>query len=190
MRDLIREDNSKKDVVVKKIENLIATLALCVPQLDTAPLCANPPASTEQHAILAWLYQHLSEQGLMVYREWGEYTGDVPALKPLAAVSLAEHPADFIYSLLEKIDWSTASIDPAELPWMMPWLEHINFYLQPSALRLVDLLPFENAYMFCVRDDDALLEKLNASLDVFGIGINERGAMDQQQVADEIASLI
>ena len=73
---------------------------------------------------------------------------------------------------------------------MVPWLEHINHALQPSGLRLVDLLPFENAYMFCVRDDNALLDALNASLETFGIGINERCAMDQQQVADEIASLL
>lgn len=190
MRYLTRENDNKKDVILKQTENLIATLALCIPQLDTTPLRANPPASTEQHALLAWLYQHLSEQNLMVYREWGEYTGDIPALTPLAGLSFPENPADFIYSLLEEIDWSTASIDPAEVPYVMPWLEHINFYLAQSDLRLTDLLPFENAYMLCVRNDEALLEKLNAALEAFGMGVNERSAMGREQVADEIASLI
>ncbi|WP_123349551.1 MULTISPECIES: hypothetical protein [unclassified Enterobacter] len=175
---------------VKLIQNLIVTLEQCIPGLDVNPLSSALPASTEQHTVLAWLYTHLSEQRLMTYKEWNEYSGEIPDLAPLAALSLTENAADFIYGQLENIDWSAASIDPAELPYILPWLEHLNFYLQPSGLRLVDLLPFENAYIFCVRDDEALLEKLNADLQAFGIGINDRSAMDPQQVADEIASLL
>lgn len=175
---------------MKLIQNLIATLEHCIPDLDATPLSSALPAGTEQHTVLAWLHAHLSTQRLMTYKEWNEYSGEIPDLAPLAALSLTETPADFIYGQLENIDWSTASIDPAELPYILPWLEHLNFYLQPSGLRLVDLQPFENAYIFCVRDDETLLEKLNADLQAFGMGINDRPAMDQQQVADEIASMI
>ena len=175
---------------MKLIQNLIVTLEQCIPGLDVNPLSSTLPANTEQHTVLAWLYTHLSEQRLMTYKEWNEYSGDIPDLAPLAALSLTENAADLIYDQLEKIDWSTASIDPSELPYILPWLEHLNFYLQPSELRLVDMLPFENAYIFCVRDDEALLEKLNADLEAFGMGINARPAMDPQQVADEMMSMI
>lgn len=173
---------------MEKIGNVIAALEQCVPELDSAPLYASLPADIETFAVLGWLYQHLHEQNLMIYEEWNEYNGYVPELTPLAHLSLTEEPANFIFNQIEGIDWSTASIDPYELPYITPWLEHINFYLKPHQLRLVDLLPFENAYIFCVRDNEALLEQLDASLAALGVDIslNTRPAMDQQQVADAI----
>jgi len=179
-------------ILVKKIENLIARLGQCIPELNTAPLYANPPAEIEQLTVMNWLYQHLSEQQLMVYEKLTEYYGHLPELTPLANLSLPVDPADFIFTQIEGIDWSTAKVDPYELPYVTPWLEHINFYLKPHNLRLVDLLPFENAFIFCIQDDEALLQQLEdslAALDI-GISINTRPSMDQQQVADNIAAII
>jgi len=175
---------------MEKIENLIITLKQCIPALDTAPLQSEKPLNDEQFTLLEWLYKHLSAQNLMVYEEWKEYTGDIPALKALSDLSMPEAPADFIFSAIEKIDWSTASIDPYEIAYFVPWLEHINFYLKPHALRLITLLPFENAYIFCVRDDEVLLQKLEASLQAFDMGIHDRQPMDQQQVLADIEQLI
>lgn len=172
------------------IENLTDALKACIPQLDSAPLLHNPPADGEQKTVLSWMYQHLSQQNLMAYEEWSEYNGAVPPLAPLASISLAEEPADYIFSLIEAIDWSTASLDPSELPYVLPWLEHINFYLKPHGLRLVDILPFENAYILCVRDDDALLQRLDAALAAVAMEINPRHAMDQQQASADIDALI
>lgn len=173
-----------------KVENLIAAMGKCIPELDTAPLYENPPVNIEQLTILDWLYQHLSEQNLIEYEEWSEYSGYIPELKPLAAISLPQNPSDFIFSIIEKIDWSVASIDPFEVPYVMPWLEHINYYLQPHNLRLVNLMPFESAYIICVRDNEALLKEFDTNLSVFDIGINERAAMNQHQVSDDIKMII
>jgi len=173
-----------------KRENLIVALAACIPQLDIAPLYASLPGDTQKLTELDWLYQHLSEQNLMVYEEWKEYSGDIPELKPLANIALSEEPAEFIFSLIEETDWSESSFDPYELPYIIPWLEHINFYLQPHGVRLVNLLPFENAYILCVRDDEVLLDKLHSSLEMLGMGINGRQAMNEQQVRANIEAII
>ncbi|WP_409306866.1 hypothetical protein [Pectobacterium sp. B1J-3] len=175
---------------MEQIKNLVVTLEQCLPGLDIGPMLASLPESSEQGTVLDWLYEQLSEQGLMVYEEWGEYSGDIPELKPLSDLAISEDPAEFIFSLIEEIDWSTASVDPDELPYVMPWLEHINFYLKPYGVRLVDLLPFENAYILCLRDDETLLQKLHDQLNVLGMGINVRQSMDQEQVSAKINSLI
>jgi len=175
---------------MERIKNLIAALKLCIPELETTPLYANLPVDTEKYTVLRWLYKYLAEQNLIAYEEWKEYNGYIPELKSLANLSISEAPADFIFTLIEKVDWSTASIDPYELPYVMPWLEHINFYLKSHGVRLIDLMPFENAYILCVRDNEELLQKLDSSLEAFGIGINKRHMMDQQQVSDNVESMI
>jgi len=175
---------------MEKIQNLIAVLKQCIPQLDIAPLQSNTPENSEPLTVLDWLYQQLSAQNLMVYEEWNEYNGAIPELKTLSDLSIPVDPANFIFSAIEEIDWSTASIDPAEIVYLLPWLEHINFYLKPHAIRLVDLLPLENAYIIAVRDDETLLQKLHASLEAFDMGINERQPMDQQQVLADIRQMI
>lgn len=175
---------------MEKIQNLIAVLKLCIPQLDIAPLQSHTPENSEQLTVLDWLYQQLSAQSLMVYEEWSEYNGYIPELKTLSDLSIPEDAANFIFSAIEEIDWSTASMDPAEIVYSLPWLEHINFYLKPHAVRLVDLLPSENAYIIAVRDDETLLQKLHASLEAFDMGINERQPMDQQQVLADIRQMI
>lgn len=175
---------------MERIKNLIAALELCIPELEIAPLYANLPVNTENDTVLEWLYQHLTEQNLMFYEEWKEYNGYIPELKPLANLTITEEPADFIFSLIEQIDWSTSVISSYELIYVIPWLEHINFYLKPHSVRLIDLMPFENAYILCVRDNEELLEVLNSSLEEFGISINERCMMDRQQVSDSIESMI
>lgn len=73
---------------MEKIENLIITLKQCIPALDTAPLQSEKPLNDEQFTLLEWLYKHLGAQNLMVYEEWKEYTGDIPALKALSDLSM------------------------------------------------------------------------------------------------------
>jgi len=90
----------------------------------------------------------------------------LPELKPLLMAILAGESSDFISSLISDIDWSIADIDPYEFQSLIPWLEHINFYLKPDGVRLVDLLPFENAYVLCICDDDASLQQLRNCLNV------------------------
>jgi len=175
---------------MERINNLVTTLKLCIPELETAPLYASVPSDINQITALKWLYKNLSAQNLMVYEEWNEYSGYIPELTSLANLPLSEEPADFIFALIENIDWETADIDPYLLPYVMPWLEHINFYLQPHGVRLVDLLPFENAYIFCLRDDEVLLDKLHSALEMLDMGINDRQAMDQQQVSIAFESII
>ncbi|WP_237727226.1 hypothetical protein [Cronobacter dublinensis] len=175
---------------MERIQNLINVLGLCIPELEKTLLLADLPEDTETETVLHWLYKKLAAQNQIAYEEWKEYSGYIPDLKPLTILSLTEEPADFIFTIIENIDWSAASIDPFELPYVIPWLEHINFYLKPYGLRLVDLLPFENAYIFCVRDDERLLEKLNLTFESLGMGINLRQAMDQQQVSADVMSLI
>lgn len=173
-----------------QIKDFITVLGKCIPDLDTAPLNANAPESAAQGDVLEWLYEHLSEQGLMAYEEWSEYTGYIPELKSLEKVTFTDEPSAYIFSLIEDIDWSTAELDPYELPYILPWLEHINAYLQLQGLRLINLLPFENAYIMCVRNDEHVLQELETHLEKFEMGINMRDAMDQQQVSAELKSLL
>lgn len=172
------------------IHDLISNLEQCMPGLDVVPLYANNPESTGVYSIIDWLYKHLSSQGLMVYEEWSEYSGYVPELKSLDKIMFSAEPADYIFSIIQKIDWTSVSIDPIELPYCMPWLEHINYYLKPHHLRLVDILPFDNAYMICLNDDEELIQKLDMYLELFGMNINIRAPLDQQQVSTTINSII
>ncbi|NTX26647.1 hypothetical protein HT746_05750 [Burkholderia pyrrocinia] len=163
------------------INELIDVLALCVPQLDPAPLRAELPASTEQDDVLDWFADHLEAQQLLVYEEWKEYFGHVPELRPLSGIDLSQFDDGFVVGLVSDIDWE--SVDPMvvdSVPYELPYLEYINSALHPHGLRLVDLLPFENAYIFCVKDDDAQLDRLRECLKKFDMDIVDRRALDRE----------
>lgn len=177
-------------VIMETIEELISALALAVPELDAQALRENLPESDAQEDVLNWLYESLSAQGLMDYVEWTEYFGDIPDLKSLEQISLSESPSALILSQVENIDWDEVSVDPYMLPYELPYLEYINHFLTEKGLRLVDLTPFENAYIFCIRDDEELIEKLDGALNIFEMGINEREPMDREETKDYIRSLI
>lgn len=172
------------------LKDLIHALKNSIPELDPDPLYASVPTTLEPETVLDWLYDSLSAQHLMVYEEWTEYTGYLPALKPLASVSLPVDPSEYLFTLIENINWSEAEIEPWDLPYIMPWLEHINHYLSPQGIRLVDILPFENAYIICLKNDDALIQQLHACLQKLGMGINMRSPMNQQQVLTYIESTL
>lgn len=175
---------------METIEELISALELAVPELDAQALRENLPESDAQEDVLNWLYESLSAQGLMDYVEWTEYFGDIPDLKSLELISLPESPSALILSQVENIDWDEVSIDPYMLPYELPYLEYINYFLTEKGLRLVDLTPFENAYIFCIRDDEEIIEKLDGALNIFEMGINEREPMDREETKDYIRSLI
>lgn len=177
-------------VIMETIEELISALELAVPELDAQALRENLPESDAQEDVLNWLYESLSAQGLMDYVEWTEYFGDIPDLKSLEQISLSESPSALILSQVENIDWDEVSVDPYMLPYELPYLEYINHFLTEKGLRLVDLTPFENAYIFCIRDDEELIEKLDGALNIFEMGINEREPMDREETKDYIRSLI
>lgn len=87
--------------------------------------------------------------------------------------------------LANEIDWDnidpmTAEIDYFMIPYLLPYIEHINFYLQQYKLRLGDLAPFENAYIFCIHDDLQSMTQLNEALKLFEIELCEHDALDQQ----------
>lgn len=177
-------------VIMETIEELISALELAVPELDAQALRENLPESDAQEDVLNWLYESLSAQGLMDYVEWTEYFGDIPDLKSLEPISLPESPSVLILSQVENIDWDEVSVDPYMLPYELPYLEYINHFLTEKGLRLVDLTPFENAYIFCIRDDEEIMEKLDGALNIFEMGINEREPMDKEETKDYIRSLI
>lgn len=177
-------------VIMETIEELICALELAVPELDAHALRENLPESDAQEDVLNWLYESLSAQGLMDYVEWTEYFGDIPDLKSLEQIALPESPSALILSQVENIDWDEVSVDPYMLPYELPYLEYINHFLTEKELRLVDLTPFENAYIFCIRDDEELIEKLDGALNIFEMGINEREPMDREETKDYIRSLI
>ncbi len=173
------------------IVKLIDTLALCIPQLDSKPLLADAPASADQGEILGWLADHLEQQGLLVYEEWKEYFGELPALRPLSGIDFSAYDSTFVVGLVEHIDWE--EVDPEltyTLPYEMPYLEYINGFLRDHGLRLVDLLPFENAYILCVKDDETLLEQLCQCLKPFDMDIDVREAMDAQQAKEHVEKLL
>lgn len=177
-------------VIMETIEELICALELAVPELDAHALRENLPESDAQEDVLNWLYESLSAQGLMDYVEWTEYFGDIPDLKSLEQIALPESPSALILSQVENIDWDEVNVDPYMLPYELPYLEYINHFLTEKGLRLVDLTPFENAYIFCIRDDEELIEKLDGALNIFEMGINEREPMDREETKDYIRSLI
>lgn len=79
------------------IHDLINNLEQCILGLDAVPLYANTPESTGICPLIDWLYKHLSNQGLMVYEEWAEYSGYIPELKSLDELPLSVEPADYIF---------------------------------------------------------------------------------------------
>ncbi len=175
---------------MQDIDKLIDALTRSVPQFDPQPLRVQAPQGTGQLDVLQWLADHLEQQGLVVYEEWKEYFGGVPALRSLADVDLSAYNENFVIDLMQHIDWSQASVDPSMLQYELPFLEHINSALKPHGLRLVDLLPFENAYIFCVKDDDAALTALDRCLQAFDMRINPREALDDQGARAHIDALL
>lgn len=113
---------------MEQIQSLIVALGQCIPELNTDSMQASLPENSQQLTVLTWMYNHLSGQGLISYEEWNEYSGYIPTLKPLSNLVISEDPADFIFSLIEDIDCSVDSIDPFEMPHLMPW---INNKFQP-----------------------------------------------------------
>lgn len=175
---------------METIDELIAVLEQVVPELDGQALRENSPESDTQEDVLDWLYESLSAQGLIDYIEWTEYFGEIPELKSLEQISFTESPGALILAQMENIEWDEVSVDPYMLPYELPYFEYINHFLAEQGLRLVDLTPFENSYVFCVRDDEELIEKLDAVLNIFEMGLNEREAMDKSQALDYIQSLL
>jgi hypothetical protein len=175
---------------MQEIDNLIDALARCVPLLDPRPLRAQRPPGSAQLDVLHWLADQLGQQGLVVYEEWKEYFGGVPALRPLAGLDLSACNVNFVIDLMQDVDWSQASIDPSMLQYELPFLEHINSALKPHGLRLVDLLPFENAYILCVKDDEAALGELDRCLQAFDMRINPREALDDEGARAHIDALL
>jgi len=175
---------------MQEISDLVDSLVFCVPHLDPQPMREQPPPSIAQLDVLRWLADHLEQQGLLVYEEWKEYFGGVPALRAISEVDLSDYNENFVIDLMQGIDWSQSSVDPFMLQYELPFLEHINSALKPHGLRLVDLLPFENAYIFCVKDDDQALVQLDRSLQAFGMHINPRTALDDQGVRAHFDALL
>jgi len=168
------------------IDKLIDQLAVSVPQLDPEPLRDNPPEDEDD--VLEWLYESLQEQNLMVYEEWKEYFGEVPRIKSLNNLPLEDADSSFMFQLLSGV-MSDCGMGYDSLTYDMPYLEFINHHLKPHKLRLVDLA-FENAYIFCVNDDDEEIARLHECLKKAGIGLHPRGAMDEQQATAHIQQLL
>ncbi|OQV32006.1 hypothetical protein [Serratia marcescens] len=176
---------------MRSIEQLIEVLALCVPQLDQKPLRAGMPESNEQSDVLDWLFENLEQQGLLVYEEWKEYFGDVPELLPLSTIDFSAFDSEYVVSLVDDLDEEQLSPELAfSLPYELPYLEYLNAYLRDHGLRVVDLLPFENAYMLAVKDDELLLERLSGCLQAFGMEVNPRDALDEQQAKAYLERLL
>ena len=172
-------------------EDLIAALADCIPGADVSDFANDWPQDANQGAVLDWLYGHLEPQGLMVYEEWKEYFGEPPELRPLAAVDFSSFDNSFLFDALSEIDWDSA--DPMlalSMPYELPYLEYLNHFLAPRGLRLLTLLPFENAYIFCAHDDDDKIERLGQCLQTFEMEINTHDALDKEQALEYIESLV
>jgi hypothetical protein len=170
-----------RSCTMSSVEPLIAALEKCVPQFDPAPLLADLPESTDEDAMLDWLCGHLERQQLMEYFEWKEYFGEIPDLKPLQLLDLSGCDPDFILEVLQDIDEDALENLPFLVPYELPFLEYINDALKPHGLRLVTFA-YENAYVMCVRDDEALLDALAASLHEFGIELIRNDAMSREEV--------
>lgn len=175
---------------METIEELISVLEEAVPELDVKALRENLPLSDTLDEVLDWLYESLSEQGLMEYIEWKEYFGEIPDLKPLEQILFPVSPNELILSQMENVEWDELDVDPYNIPYELPYLEYINHFLSEKGLRIVELTPFENGYIFCIRDDEEIIEKLDTALNVFEMGINEHAPMNKEQTLDFIHSLL
>lgn len=173
---------------MEEIRDLIGALVRCVPPLDPAPLRERLPASTEQGEVLDWLMDHLEPQGLFVYEEWKEYFGEVPALRLIADLDLPDYNEDLVYGLMEgageDANWALAAPDER------PFFEYLNAALRPHGWRVVDLLPFENAYILCVKDDDEAIAELDRCFQAFGMHVNPREPMGEQAARAHVQALL
>lgn len=169
---------------------LTDALAQCMPDIDIQLLRATAPASMDQIDVLGWLYEGLNKQQLMEYEEWKEYSGWVPSLKPLKDVVLAGDPAAHIWNVVSNFDVDQLAISASLAQYFYPWMEHINYYLKPYHLKVVSLSPIENAYFFCVRDNNVALDQLEQSLAPFEMGINRHTALGPQETAEYLHALL
>jgi TPR repeat protein len=167
----------------QKVTDLINALTQCLPQFDPAPMLANPPE--DEDALLDWMTGHLGQQGLHDYWEWKEYWGELPELRPLAGLDLAAFNERFVWDTMESLDGFAAIVWPGEAPF----IEYINSFLVVHGLRLIDLLPFENAHILCVKDDAAALEQLERALAEFNMTFDRRDALDEEGVRTYIKNL-
>jgi hypothetical protein len=177
---------------MSKVNKLIDALALCLPQFNPLPMLENPPANADdQYQVLHWMYDHLKDQGLMEYVEWKEYFGELPELSPLADMDFSAFNDEFVMDTL--IDMAEGKEDEDEGGFLMqetPYLEYMNSFLINHGLRLIDLLPFENAYILCVKNDLAALEQLENALSAFKMSIDMRDALDEAGIRARLESLV
>jgi hypothetical protein len=109
----------------------------------------------------------------------------------LNGIDLSEYNNAFMFECVEEVDKS--EVDPEGLSMLMyemPYLEHLNFFLREHHLRLVNLGPFENAYILCVKDDAGQIEQLDRCLERFDMEVYPRDPMDQQQATEHIRQLL
>jgi hypothetical protein len=187
---------------MSSVEHLIATLEKCIPQFDPTPLSDYLPKSTDENttrfapgwtslaylpksinkdAMLDWLYWHLGLQQLIDCFDWKEYSGNLPDLKPLKSLDLSGCDPKFILEMLQNLDEKALENLPFIVPYELPFLEYINDAIKPHGLRLVTFA-HEYAYILCVRDDEALLNALAASLLEFGIQLVKNETMSREEI--------
>lgn len=143
----------------QNMNRLIDALARSLPQFDPALLHAHPPEMEDggdAETIAGWLYEHLEAQGLADTLEWGQFNGEMPALKPLA---------DLDFSAFDAF-WNVAyeaAAGTVAMPWDRKFLEVMNGILQPHGLAIAELVTRETgdcATLLCVGTDAAALEAL------------------------------
>lgn len=176
------------------VNQLISALAQSIPLLDIEPLQADKLENWSRKRTELALYPFKPTTADGLWRMERILRIHARAEVPWLSL-LPENMGDFVISLVDEIDWDsidpmTAEVDYFMLPYQLPYLEHMNSYLQQYKLRLVDLAPFENTYIFCIHDTPQSINQLKDALKAFDIELCERDALDQQQATEYIQSLL
>jgi hypothetical protein len=168
----------------QKLNALIDTLSLCLPQFDPTPLRVDLSVAPDD--LLDWMSEHLDEQGLHSYWEWKAYWGELPELRPLDDLDLSAFNEDFVWGVVESLDGFEAIGWPSNIPFVA----YINSFLIPHGLRLIELGPFANAHILCVKNDPAALEQLDLALKAFNMTFFPHEALDEAGVRGHIEELM
>jgi uncharacterized protein len=151
-------------------------LKRCMPLLDLEALLAAIPSKTitNNDTVLDWLYDALSLQQLMQYKEWKDFHGELPdALKMLSDIDVSSFDETVIEDALEEHGYPGFSED-------VPYFEYQNHYLKPHGLCVVTLAAndIENIYMLFLRNDEAEISTLNQMLKKAKLRIDSFEALD------------
>lgn len=183
--------NSELPINNAYLQKLVSQLAVCIPNLDANKMLENPYQALEKQenstSLLHWLYDALDAQNMIVYEEWKEYWGDMPALAPLKNIDTSQFDTAPLLDAIDKKSQQTEDSGEALFDYyFLPYVEYQNDFLQKFGLKIITFAT-ENLYMMCVKDNADEIEKLSQILAEKDLGLINNNALNLSECIKALA---